>query len=217
MTPTPTINVEVSTPVPTQRGSVDGSVTWPLVERAQAGDREALAELYRIYHPMILGMATVRVSRRVVAEDIAAETWVRAIRNIGNLSWQGRDFAAWLVTIVRNLIADHYKSGRYQREVITGDGLADLAEQLDDGIESEIVERLARNEALEVLSILTAQQREVLELRFLGQLDVAEVAERLGMTIGGTKALQYRATRALRAALNIHTDNDRPVVVRAQR
>ena len=56
-----------------------------------------------------------------LAEDLTSETFLRALRRIADFTWQGRDFGAWLVTIARNLVADHFKSGRYRLEVTTGE------------------------------------------------------------------------------------------------
>src|SRR4029450_9068296 len=60
---------------------------------------------------------------RQLAEDLTADTFLRALKRIGSFTWQGRDPGAWLVTIARNLVADHFKSGRYRLEVTTGDVL----------------------------------------------------------------------------------------------
>src|SRR6185295_2082736 len=64
-----------------------------------------------------------RVGSRPLAEDLTHDVFLRALKRIGGVRWQGRDFGAWLVTIARNLVADHFKSGRYRLEVTTGDVL----------------------------------------------------------------------------------------------
>jgi RNA polymerase sigma-70 factor (ECF subfamily) len=64
-----------------------------------------------------------RVGNRQLAEDLTSDTFLRALKRIGSFTWQGRDLGAWLVTIARNLVADHFKSGRYRLEVTTGDVL----------------------------------------------------------------------------------------------
>ena len=62
-----------------------------------------------------------RVGSHPLAEDLTSETFLRALRRITDFTWQGRDFGAWLVTIARNLVADHFKSGRYRLEITTGE------------------------------------------------------------------------------------------------
>src|SRR4029078_11030774 len=96
--------------VPTPAG-VD---VWGLVHRAQEGDAEAFGELYDHYVTMVHRYVYHRVGDRATAEDRTRETFVRALRRIDSLSFQGRDVGAWLVTIARNIIRDHVKSSRYR-------------------------------------------------------------------------------------------------------
>ena len=96
---------------------------WALVERAQAGDAEAFGLIYDRYVDTVFRFIYFRVGNRPLAEDLTSDTFLRALKRIGSFTWQGRDLGAWLVTIARNLVADHFKSGRYRLEVTTGDVL----------------------------------------------------------------------------------------------
>ncbi len=60
-----------------------------------------------------------RTSSTQLAEDLTSETFFRALRAINSFRWQGRDFGAWLTTIARNLITDHYKSSRSRLETVS--------------------------------------------------------------------------------------------------
>ena len=92
-----------------------------LVELAQRGDAEAFGQLYDHYVPSVYRYVYYRVGTHALAEDITSETFLRALRSLGSFRWQGRDFGAWLVTIARNLVTDHFKSGRFRLEVATGE------------------------------------------------------------------------------------------------
>lgn len=94
-----------------------------LVERAQAGEAEAFGRLYDQYSDTVYRYIYYRVGGKATAEDLTSETFLRALRRIGTFTWQGRDFGAWLVTIARNLVADHFKSSRFRLEVTTGEML----------------------------------------------------------------------------------------------
>ena len=59
-----------------------------------------------------------RVSSQQLAEDLTSETFVRGLRAIQRFNWQGKDFGAWLTTIARNLVADHFKSSRARLEIV---------------------------------------------------------------------------------------------------
>ncbi len=61
------------------------------------------------------------MSSQPLAEDLLSETFFRALRSMASFQWQGKDFGAWLMTIARNLVVDHYKSGRARLETTTDD------------------------------------------------------------------------------------------------
>src|ERR1700712_92083 len=107
--PPPRASAEVVPPA--APGSVD---VWALVHRAQQGDAEAFGQLYDHYVTLVHRYAYHRVGDRATAEDITSETFLRALRRIDSLTFQGRDVGAWLVTIARNIIFDHVKSSRYR-------------------------------------------------------------------------------------------------------
>ncbi len=169
-----------------------------VLSRAQAGDGEAFAELYDQYVGLVYRYIYYRVSSVALAEDLTSETFVRALRRLPSFQWQGRDFGAWLVTIARNLIADHYKSGRYRLEIATDDILlAASSSATTDSPEREVLESLTNATLLEAVKRLGAEQQECIVLRFLQGLSVAETALAMGKNEGAIKALQYRAVRTL--------------------
>jgi RNA polymerase sigma-70 factor (TIGR02952 family) len=177
----------------------DGVDVWGLVRAAQAGDAEAFGRLYDHYVTMIYRYVYHRVADRAFAEDVTSETFVRALRRIDSLSFQGRDVGAWLVTIARNIIRDHVKSSRYRLEVTTAD-MRD-ADRATDGPEDAVVQHLTNEQLLICVQQLNAEQQECIVLRFLNGLSVAETAAIMGKKDGAIKALQHRAVRRLAALL----------------
>jgi RNA polymerase sigma-70 factor (ECF subfamily) len=172
---------------------------WALVERAQAGDAEAFGELYDRYVDTVFRFIYFRVGNRPLAEDLTSDTFLRALKRIGSFTWQGRDLGAWLVTIARNLVADHFKSGRYRLEVTTGDVLdADREDRGPEGSpEVAVVDHITNVSLLTAVKQLNPEQQECIVLRFLQGFSVAETAQAMGKNEGAIKALQYRAVRAL--------------------
>jgi RNA polymerase sigma-70 factor (ECF subfamily) len=168
-----------------------------LVERAQQGDADAFGELYDRYVDLVYRYVYYRVGMTALAEDLTSETFLRALRRIGTFTWQGRDFGAWLITISRNLVADHYKSGRFRLEVATADLLEAGADRRQEGPEDAVLESIANAELLEAVRQLNPEQQECVVLRFLQGLSVAETALAMGKNEGAIKALQYRAVRTL--------------------
>jgi len=179
--------------------ATDGVDVWGLVRAAQAGDAEAFGRLYDHYVTMIHRYVYHRVGDRAMAEDVTSETFVRALRRIDSLSFQGRDVGAWLVTIARNIIRDHVKSSRYRLEVTTAD-MRD-ADRATDGPEDAVVAHLTNQQLLICVQQLNAEQQECIVLRFLHGLSVAETAAIMGKKDGAIKALQHRAVRRLAGLL----------------
>ncbi len=168
-----------------------------LVARSQSGEPEAFGLLYDRYVDLVYRYIYYRVGSPTLAEDLVSETFLRALRRIDSFTWQGRDFAAWLVTIARNLIADHFKSGRYRLEITTEDILESGPAQTTDGPESLVLDSLTNATLLSAVKKLNPEQQECIVLRFLQGLSVNETALAMGKNDGAIKALQYRAVRAL--------------------
>jgi len=177
----------------------DTAISIGLVQRAQAGDAEAFGELYDKYVDQVYRYIAYRVPSSQVAEDLTSETFLRALRRISSFTWQGRDVGAWFVTIARNLIADHYKSGRYRLELTTDDVSTAKAavEVTAAGPEAEVLEGMQNRVLLEAVKQLNAEQQECIVLRFLQGMSVTETAQIMGKNDGAIKALQYRAIRTL--------------------
>jgi RNA polymerase sigma-70 factor (ECF subfamily) len=180
-------------------GEADRGAVWELVRRAQAGDAEAFGQLYDQYVTIVHRYAYHRVGDRTMAEDVTSETFVRALRRIDSLTFQGRDVGAWLVTIARNIIRDHVKSSRYRLEVTTAD-MRD-ADRATDGPEDTVVQQLTNEELLACVKQLGSEQQECISLRFLQGLSVSETAAIMGKKDGAIKALQHRAVRRLAGLL----------------
>jgi RNA polymerase sigma-70 factor (ECF subfamily) len=173
----------------------DSARTLDLVERAQAGEAEAFGKLYDQYSDTVYRYIYYRVGGKATAEDLTSETFLRALRRIGTFTWQGRDFGAWLVTIARNLVADHFKSSRFRLEVTTGEMLD--SNEVERSPEDSVLESLSNTALLDAVRRLNRQQQECVTLRFLQGLSVAETARVMGKNEGTIKTLQYRAVRTL--------------------
>jgi len=188
----------------------DAHTSWPvtdrgsarmtdLVERAQAGEADAFGRLYDQYSDTVYRYIYYRVGGKATAEDLTSETFLRALRRIGTFTYQGRDFGAWLVTIARNLVADHFKSSRFRLEVTAGEMLD--ANEVERSPEDSVLESLSNAALLDAVRRLNPQQQECVTLRFLQGLSVAETARVMGKNEAAIKTLQYRAVRTLACLL----------------
>jgi RNA polymerase sigma-70 factor (ECF subfamily) len=196
--PEPRVSSELAQAAEDAYAAADADVI-DLVARAQGGSADAFGALYDRYVDVVYRYVYYRVGSQQLAEDMTSETFLRALRRITSFTWQGRDFGAWLVTIARNLIADHFKSSRYKLEVATGEILE--SGRLADGPESEVLDAMTNMTLLEAVKLLNAEQQECIVLRFLNGLSVAETALAMGKNEGAIKALQYRAVQSLKKLL----------------
>ncbi|MGV9342885.1 sigma-70 family RNA polymerase sigma factor [Streptomyces sp. NPDC003688] len=170
-----------------------------IVDRARSGDREAFGALYARYQPQIYTYLRRRTHDRELSEDLTSDVFARALARIGTFTWRGSDFGAWLSTIARNLLLDHYKSARYRREVPTGDmhdqdlAVGDVGEQ--------ITEHLARTDVLaelrKALAGLTPAQWQCLWLRYWRDLPFEEIGQRMDRSTHAAKMLKERALQNL--------------------
>jgi RNA polymerase sigma-70 factor (ECF subfamily) len=166
-----------------------------LVELARKGDAEAFGLLYDHYQGAVYRFLFYRTRSQTLAEDLASETFFRALRSMTNFRWQGKDFGAWLMTIARNLATDHFKAGRTRLEMTTED--MGQHDERTEGPESLVLASLTNEMLLEALTELPDEQRDCLVMRFLQGMSIAETAAVLGRSDGAVKQLQLRGVRNL--------------------
>ena len=162
-------------------------------ESAAADQGPQLLALYDRALPQIYGYLAARVADPSVAEDITGETFLAAVRAVRERKVPDLTIA-WLVTVARNKLVDHWRRlAREERSLrLASDPDADV---VDDDIDA----RFDRLRTREVLAELGAHHRAALTLRYLDGLSVPVVAEHLDRTVHATEALLVRARHAFRA------------------
>ncbi len=169
-----------------------------LVERAQAGDRDALEELYLIHFDRIYSYLHVSVGNRHDAEDLTTQTFLRMLESIGKFRWQSAPFSAWLFRIAHNLAMDHFRATkRWQPEEEVPEPEPDEATSAETGA----LESIGRKSMLELIDDLSPEQQQVLTLKFVFNFSNSEAATVLGKTEGAIKSLQHRALVSLQKQL----------------
>jgi RNA polymerase sigma-70 factor, ECF subfamily len=161
-----------------------------LIEAAQR-DPAHFAELYERNFHAVYAYVARRSASREEAEDVTAEVFHQALANLKRFEWRGAPFAAWLMRIAANALADRWRS----RAREAGDPPDD--ELSDDGMEN--VERRAA--LFQLVDRLPGDQRSVIVMRFVEQKSIREIAQDLKRTEGAIKQLQFRALEKLRASM----------------
>lgn len=185
---------------PSQKIEIPSPEADELVERAIAGSQDAFAALFEITLPSVFRYLYGRSGDATLAEDLAQDAYMRAMRAI-RTSFKGgsTEFIAWMIRIARNRFLDHVKSGRVRWEVVVDETPITLA---SGDPESEAIDAVAGGDLRRALQRLTAEQQEIVYLRFFQGLQIAEVAAATGRTEGAVKALQFRALRSLERVID---------------
>lgn len=172
-----------------------------LLQRFHAGDLDAFADLYRRYHPRVLSFLRRELRDQHLAEDLAAETFTKALAALPDLHYAGRDLRSWLFTIARNLIVDHFRRSetRLLSSVAQPDATTVDERSPEAAPESTAVGRAA---LLDALQRLEPRHRAVVVHRVLLDLSVRDTAAALGWHISMVKHQLGRALRLLAKLLS---------------
>jgi RNA polymerase sigma-70 factor (ECF subfamily) len=131
-----------------------------------------------------------------VAEDLLAETWLAAAKELPRFQGDAEDFRAWLFTVARRRVADHYRRRHRRPSLVELDPEA-LAPARDRPDESAIASLSAQSAIEALVHDLPSDQAEVVLLRVVADLSVEQVAEIVGRSPGSVRVLQHRALRRL--------------------
>ncbi len=170
-----------------------------LVRRAKQRDEQAFAQLYEEYFDKIYRYVTLKIGDRMEAEDITQQVFLNAIKAISSFKWRGIPFSAWLFRIAHNQVVDYLRRKSKRATAPLEESL--VASNYDPQLIVE--QRLDTERLLVATRKLTPAQREVISLRFAGELSVAQVAKIMGRSEGAVKALQHSAIVALRKEFSV--------------
>lgn len=164
---------------------------------AREGDSQAFAEVWRATHPMLLRY--LRVTAGVLAEDVASHTWLKVIESLGSFSGDEPGFRRWLVTIARNHYLDEVRRAGRRPERLISDvvEVVDERRQFARDAASIAEENLSTDAALRLIATLPREQAEMVMLRVVLGLDVADVADIVGKKPGAVRVAVHRSLRRL--------------------
>ena len=170
-----------------------------LIKQAQAGNTDAIAQLYDRYHQRIFRYVWIHVHSLHLAEDLTGEVFTRMMSKLVTYRPTGVPFQAWLYRIAHNLIVDHYR--KENRMTLVQLDRANHIRDEEDNPVAQVEQQLSVERVKLVLEELDPAQRDVVVLRFLMGLSLKEAAHTLGKTVASVKSLQHRGLKTLRAVL----------------
>lgn len=164
-----------------------------LVQQAKSGDADSFARLYDGYVERVYRYVFFRVSNDETAEDITAQVFLKAWENLNRYQPGNLPFLAWLYTIARNQVIDHYRA---RKESVSIDDAVSLPSK-DDAVDEQVQSRFDIQAMRNALQYLTEEQQQVVMLRFIAGLETNEISRQMGKAEGAVRALQMRALQAL--------------------
>jgi RNA polymerase sigma-70 factor (ECF subfamily) len=191
------------------RGTAQPGIDGAVIRRAAAGDREALAVLWRGHQPGLLRYLRGMSVR--LADDVASQVWLEAARSLHRFEGGDKDLRRWLFTIARRRMIDAYRVEGRRREEPT----ARLPEAAAIDPTEDLVDEVT-GPASAALRRLAPGQAEIVLLRVVGGFSVDEVAEITGKSPGAVRVTAHRALRRLAGILASEAGAD-PVTDAASR
>jgi RNA polymerase sigma-70 factor, ECF subfamily len=167
------------------------------LRKAQSGDQEAFARLWRQYQPGLLRYLKVKAGQ--ATEDLAADTWLRVVRALPAFEGGEDGFRAWIFTTARNRLTDWYRGGSNRLDLFEYSRLALIPAR--NSVEAEADQRAATEVALALIAELPPDQAEAVVLRIVAGLSVAAVASIMDRTSGSVRVLCHRGLRGLERKL----------------
>nr|WP_309697693.1 RNA polymerase sigma factor [Armatimonas sp.] len=178
-----------------------------LVQRTLAGDSPAFSQLHRRYYARVFRHALFRCRSTADAEDIAAETFVKAVHYLPQYRFQGDSLLPWLCRIATNLVIDQGRRAHGQAP-LSLEGAADDVRALMENLQDEgpnpheLAERHETQALIRAaVATLPSDQADAILLRFGGDLSLQEIAVALGRSEGAIKSLIHRGLVNLRKIL----------------
>jgi RNA polymerase sigma factor (sigma-70 family) len=167
-----------------------------LVQRAKE-DPNAFGELYDRHFLQIYRFVYSRVRDQATAEDVTADVFMKALRNIGRYQDTGRPFTAWLYQIAVNAVADRFRAARPTEDIEEQRDLSAGGPQLDE----LAAQRDELRRIWAVAETLPKPQQMALVLKFQEDMKIEDIAVAMGKTPGAVKLLIHRGVTRLRQVL----------------
>ncbi|MFQ3567287.1 MAG: sigma-70 family RNA polymerase sigma factor [Aggregatilineales bacterium] len=163
------------------------------ITRAQAGDRQAVAELYQAHVHQIYRYIAVRVSDPADVEDLTADVFVRMVEGLSTYQMTGAPFEAWLYRIAASRVVDYYRAKSRGGAV----ALSDIMAAPGETPEQEMIETQGFDLLRAALHALPEVYQLLLILRFVERKSHEETARILGRSLSSVKSMQHRALTRL--------------------
>lgn len=170
-------------------------------ERFQAGDAEAMTAVVRAYQRRLIGFLCLFTRRRDLAEEIAQEVFLDAYRQREEV-YSAANLRPWLFTLAKRKALKEVARRHYAVEIsVEEDVLQSVAPPVNPGQERVALTHQLRAILQEAIGELNPLERELVSLRYFGDLPIKEIAVVLKMPMGSVGVKLGRSLKKLRRSL----------------
>ncbi|MBI9044101.1 MAG: RNA polymerase sigma factor [Anaerolineaceae bacterium] len=155
----------------------------------------AFGQLYDRHVQSIYRYLLSRLGNRSEAEDITSQTFLAALEQLNKYQHKGH-FPAWLFSIARNKLVDHYRNQQKQIPLDQEHPAKMVSDQVNESIQSDKIDLLRKE-----IDKLSESEMELLRLRFVAQLRFREIASILGRKEDTVKKTLYRLLARIKSQL----------------
>lgn len=170
--------------VPDERQALDG---------LRKLDSQVIGAVYDQYFPEVYRYVLYRLGDQTLAEDIASDVFVRLLESAQSKRSPQSNLKGWLIGTASHAVMDHLRRKYRRPEEVLSDALPDLG----PSVNAEIDQREQNHAIQQAYAQLTAEQQDVLALRFGQGYSLEETAAHMKKKVNAVKALQFRALSAL--------------------
>ncbi|MFH1423285.1 MAG: sigma-70 family RNA polymerase sigma factor [Planctomycetota bacterium] len=171
-----------------------------LVNKALKGDSSAFGELVDLYWQQVYIFVLQKLGKNPETQDIVQETFTKAYHYLPQLR-KADNFVAWLYQIASRLCTDYIR-GKPNQTTSSLESIKEKYADIPTLQEKEKTEFLS-HKLLSAVEKLPVKYKEVITLRFIGELSCKEISEQLGEPQGTIRNRLFRALRILKNRLNI--------------
>lgn len=172
------------------------------IRKLLKGDKDGLRLIYEAYVRLIYAVVYDTVGSKEDAEDITSDFFIKLIR-VADSFKMGSPHKTWLVTIAKNMAIDHIR--KRNREVLEIDNTTDdenTPRQWEDTARGSVEDTVAMSSDMaQAMEALEPREKEIIDLKLVGQFKFKEIAEMMGIPMGTVTWLYNQGIKKLRRCL----------------
>jgi RNA polymerase sigma-70 factor (ECF subfamily) len=169
-----------------------------ILAECRAGNLGGFSTLYDRYVGDVFKFVYFKTHHKETAEDLTSHIFIKALEHVQDFDDTKRPFNAWIFSIARNTVIDHYRSNKAHANI---DDIWDLAD--DEDVARDIQARMQMVKVQEYMNELTSEQRDIVILRVWQDLPYKEIAEIVGKSEASCKMMFSRTVAKMRADILI--------------